>query len=191
MEYEEKFKDVLNNNETIVKVYKPNKLKYWVSKTLYILFLVALYALLIWSLSYIDDSAAQDAQPVFNVKAFAVSLSVGAVVFLLIIIYLIFFYRNLYYCVTNERVIIRKGVFGTDYKTLDMQMIGATDVRVSLLDKIVKRNTGSIIFGSNSAPMMGQGSTFIFKDILAPYDESKEIKATIDSFKAKAKENAK
>ena len=191
MEYEEKFKDILNSNETIVKVYKPNRLKYWVSKTLYILFLVALFAVLICSLSYIDDSAAQNAQPVFNVKAFAVSLSIGIVVILLLTIYLIFYYRNLYYCVTNERVIIRKGVFGTDYKTLDMQMIGATDVRVSLLDKLVKHNTGSIIFGSNSAPMMGQGSTFIFKDIVAPYDESKEIKATIDNFKSKAKETSK
>ena len=67
-------------------------------------------------------------------------------------------------------------------------LIGATNVHVSLLDKIVHHNTGSIVFGSNSAPIMGQGSTFIFKDIIDPYKESKEIKTAIDNYKTSFKE---
>ena len=68
-----------------------------------------------------------------------------------------------------------------------MQMIGATNVHVSILDKLVRKNTGSIVFGSNSAPIVGQGSVFIFKDIVDPYNESKEIKKTIDEYKEKLK----
>lgn len=191
MEYEEKFKDILNENETILKTYKPNKLKYWVSKALGIFFIALLWAMLTLSLSYTSAGEGNAAETVFDVTNFAITLSVGVVVILLYTVYLIFFYRNLYYCVTNERIIIRRGVFGTDYKTLDMQMIGATNVHVSILDKIVRRNTGSIVFGSNSAPLVGQGSVFIFKDIVDPYNESKEIKSAIDNFRTKSKDDTK
>lgn len=184
MEYEEKFKEVLNDHETVVKAYKPNKLKYWISKALYLLFLTCFLTAFVVLVSFINDTPAEEnAAPVFDVTTFAIYFSIAIVVVILVTVYLIFFYRNLYYCITNERVIIRRGVFGTDFKTLDMQMIGATNVHVSLLDKIVRRNTGSIVFGSNSAPIMGQGSTFIFKDIVDPYNESKEIKTTIDNYK--------
>ena len=184
MEYEEKFKDILNSDETVVKVYKPNKLKYWVAKGLYIFLVACLFALLVWSLSFMETTESVDAPPTFNLTIFAVTLSISLVLLIVIIVYLIYFYKNLYYCITSQRVIIRRGVFGTDYKTLDMQMIGATNVRVSLLDKMVCRNTGSIVFGSNSAPMISQGSVFIFRDIVDPYKESKDIKASIDASKA-------
>lgn len=184
MEYEEKFKDILNSDETVVKVYKPNKLKYWVAKGLYIFLVACLFALLVWSLSFMETTESVDAPPTFNLTIFAVTLSISLVLLIVIIVYLIYFYKNLYYCITSQRVIIRRGVFGTDYKTLDMQMIGATNVRVSLLDKMVRRNTGSIVFGSNSAPMISQGSVFIFRDIVDPYKESKDIKTTIDASKA-------
>lgn len=181
MEYEEKFKDILNNDEAVVKVYKPNKLKYWVAKGLYIFLVACILALFVWSMSVLDTPEQAGAALVFNPTAFAITLSISLLLLVLLTVYLVFFYKNLYYCITNQRVIIRRGVFGTDYKTLDMQMIGATNVHVSLLDKMVRRNTGSIVFGSNSAPMISQSSVFVFRDIVDPYKESKDIKATIDA----------
>lgn len=191
MKNEEKFNEVLNDNEKIVKIYKPNKLKYWVSKALWLLCFAAFLAAFVSLVSFMhDESADATAAPVFNVTSFAIYFSISLVIWILTFVYLIFYYRKLFYCITTERVIIRKGVFGTDYKTLDMQMIGATNVHVSLLDKIVHHNTGSIVFGSNSAPIMGQGSTFIFRDIVDPYKESKEIKTAIDNYKSNFKETA-
>ena len=190
MEFAEKFNEVLNGNEKVLKVYKPNKLKYWLAKTLLFLLYAAVFAMVVVSFSFISEKGDQQAENVvFNPEGFAISLSVCSVFLICLAIYFVFFYRNLYYCVTSERVLIRRGVFGTDFKTLDMQMIGATNVHVSLLDKIVKRNTGSIVFGSNSAPIMGQGSTFVFKDIVDPYNESKEIKSAVDEFKAHQKKS--
>lgn len=182
MNFEEKFKEVLNANEEIIKVYKPNKLKYWIAKTLLLVLYSAVFALVVAVFSFITNES-QSETVIFNPTGFAVSFSVCVVLLICLAIYLVFYYRNLYYCVTTERVLIRRGVFGTDFKTLDMQMIGATNVHVSLVDKIVKQNTGSIVFGSNSAPIMGQGSAFIFKDIVDPYNESKEIKSAVDHFK--------
>lgn len=182
MDYSVKFQEVLNTNEKIIKIYKPNIVKYWVAKILYLIFIAGCFACIITSFSLMTN---EFDEVVFNMTSLAISTSILACVWLLLTIYLIFFYRNLYYCVTTQRVIVRQGVFGTDFKTLDMQMIGATNVHVSLLDKIVHKNTGSIIFGSNSAPIVGKGSTFIFKDIVNPYEESKEIKTAVDNFRTK------
>lgn len=186
MDFSEKFNEILNSGEKIVKVYKPNKLKYWIAQVLLLLLYAAVFAIVVVSFSFITNESKSETV-IFNPDGFAISLSVCAVLWICLAVYLIFFYRNLYYCVTTERVLIRRGVFGTDFKTLDMQMIGATNVHVSLLDKIVRRNTGSIVFGSNSAPIMGQRSTFIFKDIVDPYKESKEIKTAVDNFRTEKK----
>ncbi len=188
MDFSNKFQEILNSNETIIKIYKPNRLKYWISKVLDLLLWVVVFAMIVLAFSFMQiNDTEEPVNAAFNPIGFAISFGISMAILLFLAVYLIFYYRNLYYCVTNERVITRSGVFGTDFKTLDMQMIGAINVRVSLLDKIVKKDTGSINFGSNSAPIMGKASTFIFKDIVAPYNECKEIKNAVDNFKARAK----
>ena len=94
-------------------------------------------------------------------------------------------YKNVYYAYSNKRIIIRSGIFGVDYKSLDMSMIGATDVYVSLLDKIMKKNTGSLTFGSAASPVGGSNnaSGYRFNHVTAPYETCKEIKSYIDSYK--------
>jgi len=59
-------------------------------------------------------------------------------------------------------------------------------VNVNVLDKILKRNTGSIQFGSPSSPMASAASgyyfnPYIFKHILRPYDTLREIKECMDT----------
>ena len=95
-------------------------------------------------------------------------------------------YKNLYYAYTNKRIIIRSGIFGVDFKSLDMGMIGAVNVYVSLLDKIVRKNTGSIMFGSTASPIgyaQSSGSVYRYKHIDAPYETCREIKSFIDNYK--------
>ena len=54
MEFAEKFNEVLNNGEKVVKVYKPNKLKYWLAKGLLLLLYAAVFAMVVVSFSFIS-----------------------------------------------------------------------------------------------------------------------------------------
>ena len=95
-------------------------------------------------------------------------------------------YKNTYYAYTNKRVIIRKGIIGVDYKSLDLDMIGVVTVNVGVLDKIMQKNTGTICYGSMASPVGGQnGPMFRFSHIVNPYEIYKEIKTVIDEYKNK------
>ena len=53
--------------------------------------------------------------------------------------------------------------------------------------KILRKNTGSLCYGSMASPMVnGQGgSAYKFNHIVAPYETCKEIKNAINEFKNK------
>lgn len=184
MDYSDKFKDILNSNETIIKIYKPNKFKYWLGKVIGLILLLCLFLFADAAISNIEKEGTTVSE--FSIKTFTILSLISVCIVILILLYWIFFYRNIFYCISTERVIIRRGVFGTDYRALEMQMIGVTNVNVSLLDKIAGKNTGSITFASNAAPIGYQASMFVFEDIVDPYQESKEIKTAIDNCKARA-----
>ena len=97
---------------------------------------------------------------------------------LIIFLFTLVHYKNVYYAYTNKRVIIRSGIFGIDFHTLDMGMIGAVNVHVSLLDKILMKNTGTLTFGSTASPVVSAngGASYKFTHILMPYETCKEIK---------------
>jgi len=66
-----------------------------------------------------------------------------------------------------------------------MGMIGAVNVYVSLIDKIIRKDTGSIMFGSTASPIGGQnaGAGYRFNNIKAPYETCKDVKSFIDKYK--------
>ena len=69
-----------------------------------------------------------------------------------------------------------------------MSMIGAVDVYVSVIDKILRKNTGSVTYGSMASPMNGNtGSLYRFSHIETPYETCKEIKTAINLFKESKK----
>ena len=81
-------------------------------------------------------------------------------------------------------------IFGVDFKSLDLSVIGAVNVYVSLLDKIVHKDTGSLKFGSPSSPIAGEDSSaYGFSHISQPYETCKEIKVYIDSCKKEKEKN--
>ena len=90
------------------------------------------------------------------------------------------------YAVTNKRVLIRTGYIGVDYKSLDYSMVGAFTVNVNWIDKLLRKNTGSLSFGSMASPMTnGTVAKFNFTYIDNPYEIYKEIKELIDDSKSK------
>ena len=96
-----------------------------------------------------------------------------------------FAYKNLMYVVTSDRLIIRSGVIGVDYKEMSLNSITSMNVRVDFFDKLVNPNTGVIYFANASTPMvMNQNgktntSSFKFEYIENPYDVYKKIKEAL------------
>ena len=181
------FGPVLDDDEDLIKVYKPNRTKFFFLNiiTTTLLFLIFL-TISILAILFPEDGS--KGNPIYIL----IPIGIFVLFIALYIIFIILYYNNLYYAYTDKRLIIRSGVFGVDYKTLDMNMIGAVDVSVSFIDKILKKNTGSIRFGSMASPINSTNATqYKFGHVVEPYETCKKIKAEIDNYKNKKEEKVK
>lgn len=172
------FDDVLEVGEVIQKGYKPNKAKFAFSRVIIDLLFVLVVGAIILGLWF-------DSEIVYKEKIVGTCVAGGALfsLTLLVMWFSILCYKNTFYVYTNKRIIIRTGIFGVDYHSLDLKNIGASDVCVTFLDKIIRKNTGSIKFGSNSSPIAN--SYYNFANIENPYQVYKEIKEYIQSIQDK------
>lgn len=57
-------------------------------------------------------------------------------------------YKNVVYAITNKRVLIRDGIVGIDFKSIDFAEIDNIHVHVNILEKI--RNVGTIVCSVDS-----------------------------------------
>ena len=176
------FEPILDQDEKVIKTFKPHKGKMFAS------FFLSSFFVWLWIAFAGFMGAMSDYDGEFVKENWWIALIVvGSIVLVSVGLTVLFFalcYKNTYYAYTNKRVIIRKGIIGVDYKSLDMSMIGAVTVNVSVLDKIIRKNTGSIAFGSMASPIGGEsGHMFKFAHILSPYETYKEIKNVIDEYK--------
>jgi len=145
----EKFVDILEKDEKLLKVYKPNKKKFW------------WYVCLITIVTIVGI-------PFLPV----VCLFAGA------------YYKKRFYAYSCKRVIIRGGIIGVDYKSLEFRDLTATVVKVGALDKMVKQNTGMVEFGSPGSPLgtnaAGMPNPYRYVHVEKPYDVMREIRELIE-----------
>lgn len=179
----ELFSPILDKDEEIIKVYKPSKAKMFFSYFFGGFWIWCWVLLLFVPDSCSVEDAAGNVTPIEWWVPLTVALSVIGVCLFFEILFFILSYKNTYYAYTNKRIVIRRGIFGVDYKSLDMDMIGAVTVNVSLLDKIICKNTGTIVFGSMASPINNAG-VFRYTHIVDPYNTYKEIKSVIDEHKS-------
>lgn len=175
------FDDVIEADETIQKGFKPNKKKVFASFIIFDVIVAFFFSLTILGM-WLDGEIPQKEKIIGT-------CIVAGVVFLIVALTMWFvslYYKNAYYIYTNKRIIVRTGVFGVDFHSLDIENIGASNVCVSLLDKMVGKNTGSIRFGSNSSPITN--SYYGFMNIENPYQVYKEIKGYIQTIQTSEKE---
>lgn len=178
------FEPILDDNEKVIKVFKPNKFMMYFKDmfatgiSFLFMYLVVVGCLIAATL---EDTAAFPPLWKTLLISLAVFVVITGIVILLEWLFLHLYYKNVYYGYTNKRIVIRKGIFGVDYKALDIKMIGASDVNVSLLDKVMKRNTGTIQYGSMASPINGTTpvGNFVIANIEDPYNVYKEIKSYI------------
>lgn len=174
---EEKFAVILNKDEKIIESFKPQKTKMFLS-VVFGVFIIALLAggISVFARVFPDGETGE----VMPLSLFiALLIACGAAIVLSVILVLVA-YNNRIYCITNQRVIIRCGVIGVDFRSLELKSIGAVDVYVSLLDKLLHMNTGTIKFGSMSAPINGN-VVYAFSHVVDPYGTYKRLKEIIEN----------
>lgn len=180
---ENNFKDILTKEEKIISVYKPHKGRFFAESLLTFvigwLFIFGMYLLFYFANGSADDPVS----PKGLMIALFVLLGVLVLTFALTFIGTKVCYDKRFYAYTNKRIIVRTGLIGVDYKSLDIAQIGAINVRVDLLDKVFKSVTGTIRFGSMASPINSQqGSTpFAFRFVEKPYEIYCVIKEDMDN----------
>ncbi len=174
------FQLILDDDEQVIKTFKPNKLRfYFTNMLIFFAIWIPIFLIATFAFFFPDDSG-------YSMPGYVFLILLGAMVlfFLIDLFFLVLAYKKREYAYTNKRVLIQDGIIGTDYKGLDHKMIGATEVRVDLLDKVLGQNTGTLRFGSMASPMNQQAiNMFTFRGIKDPYSVYKEIKKYIDTTK--------
>lgn len=197
MENKELFAPILQEDEEIIKVIKPNKTRYiYLSGLAYTL--LALIPILVMAVPFviaIEGLAEHSAA-----TALVIELSVfGGLILLGLILTWVglnMSYKKTFYAYTNKRILIRRGFIGVDYATLDFEMIGGLMVNVNFLDRLMKGsdNPGTITFGSSASPVIytrnGRTAAYAFRNIDHPYEVYRDLKHMVDEYKAaKAKQD--
>lgn len=182
------FDNILDSDEKIIKVLKPNKFKFFWSSVLGAI----IFTLFFVGFGVMTVTIPDELGEVAPIGVLIVIVALVVVLDFLLIFCTYLSYKKRFYAYSNKRVIIRCGVIGVDYKSLDIDMIGAIDVGVGLLDKLFRKNTGTISFGSVASPMTaGGGAAFSFYSVQNPYELYKEIKTVINETKEKAAKKSK
>ena len=191
MENKELFTPILQEDEEILKVIKPNKTRYiYLSGLAYTL--LALIPILIMAapLGMAFEAFAEYGAPIPLVIELSV---IGGLILLALIVTwlgLNMSYKKTFYAYTNKRILIRRGFIGVDYATLDYEMIGGLMVNVNFLDRLMKGsdNPGTITFGSSASPVIytrnGRTAAYAFRNIDHPYDVYRDLKHMVDEYKA-------
>lgn len=144
------FKDILENDEKIIKVVKPSKKRYWRAAAFFAIPLFWPHLIIMMVFSFFT-------LPYWYAKG----------------------YKNLYYAYTNKRLIVRSGIIGVDYASLEYKDLTSSSVNVGFLDKSC--NTGTLEFVNPSA----HGKPILFQYVEKPYELMKEIKDYISQNGAK------
>ncbi len=105
---------------------------------------------------------------------------IGVVLTLGMPIYNILLYSNLYYAITDKRVIIQTGVVGRDFDITDFDQISNAEVDVGFFDVFFRKNTGSIKISTAGTYTSGEHgivpSPYLLSNVPNPYKVFKFFK---------------
>ena len=189
----EMFNDVLDEGETVLGVWRPNKKKYWAYFN-WLYFWSMCWVALTFVFVPLAGIEEEDSGQVILwciLIGLAIAFAVYLIGYFIARIFAKLAYKKRYYAYTNKRILIRCGVIGVDYRVLDYKLLGAITVTVGILDRMLGGKTGYIRFGSASSPIIGgYGGNlgfggFTFAHIDMPYDLLREIKKTINTAQEK------
>ncbi len=79
-------------------------------------------------------------------------------------------YKNITYCVTNERIIIKQGLIANDIRSILLLEVDSLNLRAGVLDKICK--TGDVY-------VVGKTLSITFNDVVNPEEVYKTLNDTL------------
>jgi hypothetical protein len=107
---------------------------------------------------------------------------IGLIVFLGGPAYSWFVYKYVEYAITDKRVIIKSGLVGRDFKTVDYDQITNVEVNVSIWDKLLAKSSGTICIFSAGTISYGKhgpyATPYRLSNIPNPYEVFKLFKKT-------------
>lgn len=188
--YEKLFEAILEKDEKLIKVMKPNKARVFWGVVIGLFF--TLFWLPIFAISALWETQGNQQFYVGVTTHFWTVLGIilGVMVFIisLSVLFQSLWYKKRFDAYTTKRILIRTGVIGVDFKSLEYKSLNASTVKVGLIDKMIRKNTGTIMFGSPSSPLAAFGranmSGFSFIFIQNPYEVLKEVKEYMELKKA-------
>lgn len=178
------FESILDKNEQVLRVIKPNKLKLFIS------WFISAFWINLWIaiICIIPPIAESESGSSIGWWYWLIPVCVIVLIFIFTGIFAQIYYKNNFFAYTNSRILIRSGIIGIDYKSLDMRYVGALNVRVGFIDKVIKQETGTITFGSMSSPMASSKAVgYNFAHVEKPYELYKEMKQIVEEVKEKYK----
>jgi len=181
------FADILEKDEKVLKIWRPNATKFWCFWSLIWFWSLVWFALIPIPMLF-NENGWRGVNTGFWI---ALGVCIGVIVFGILIGWITgaLWLNKRHYAYTETRILVRGGIIGVDYKSLEFKSLTATVVRVSLLDKLVRKNTGSIRFGSAASPVLSLWSShsnqYVFDHIEKPYDTLREIKEYMNDHKEK------
>ncbi len=135
---QDRIKGLLEKGEEIERIEKPEKLRFFIIQALIIL----LFSITISTCAMIEIVY------YYGFEVIWAPLAVSAFCILVYMLFAMLYYRNIFYCITNKRLIIRSGIVGADYKAVEFKEVSKVEVKRIWFDKWFKRTTGTIILGS-------------------------------------------
>lgn len=174
---QEKFVDILDNGEQINVCYLPNKKKVYASSMIVSVLILGFICAFVALAMFVPEEGYEPLAPIFCL----IPIGIFVVGMILAVVFTSMHLKKSVYAITNKRIIIRTGIIGVDYKCMDLASIGATEVYVSVIDKLLGGKTGTIRFGNVASPINGNNTIpYAFSDIAEPYKTYKFIKEQIE-----------
>jgi uncharacterized membrane protein YdbT with pleckstrin-like domain len=115
-----------------------------------------------------DEKMIGFAVPFFLMHLFPLWLSVANQVRLFLV------FNNTYYSISNKRVLMRSGFFGTDFRSIDHDKVSDTSVNVGIIDNMF--GTGSIFINTGRSDSNGRISYEKIQSVQNPYEAFKLLK---------------
>lgn len=164
-------------------VTEPDEKILWQGKPVFLPFIfhavpVLLFGL-VWGamdLGLVDAASGNAAKPtdVHVLAYFTIVHSIPAWGSILYCLYVILSYRNKLYAYTNRRMLIRSGVLGTSFKSIDYDRIQELDVVVGFIDRLF--DVGTVRAFSGNTTSKGSPIYDRFVSIRDPYNVYRAIK---------------
>lgn len=176
----QEFLSIMDDDEQIIITKKPERIPFLLQATPLLLIGVVWFVIVGIMMPFsFDDFFMEFDSSISNpfIMIFSLVRFMPLIIGVVQIIYYFLVYNNTHYAITSKRVILKSGVFGIDYKTIDYDQIKNMEVNVGPIEKLF--SVGTIRIFTGEIITNNQQTRSITTDLTAithPYDVFKQLK---------------